>query len=61
MKTITIEGDPESIGAIMVSKAIPYTEHETVRIESTDQGGFATRTIFRIVDAGDEGNELQFE
>ena len=61
MKTITVEGDPASMSAIMVPKTTEYTEHETVRIESSDTGTSATKTIFRIVDAGDEGNELQFE
>ena len=61
MKTITVTGDPSSLSAIMVDKSIAYTEHETVRVESSDTGTSAEKVIFRIIDAGDEGNEIQFQ
>lgn len=61
MKTIKVTGDPASMSAIMVDKSIAYTEHETVRVESTDTDTWVEKAIFRIVDAGDEGNEIQFE
>jgi len=63
MKTITVTGDPHSMTAIMVPKtdSYEYKDHETVKLESTDHDHSVEKTIFRIVDAGDEGLELQFE
>lgn len=62
MRTLTVTGDPESLTAIMVPKSDTYHEHDTVRITSTDgAGNDVEKTIFRIVDAGNDQWELQFE
>jgi hypothetical protein len=62
MRTITVEGDPESLMVIMVPKSDNYKDHETVRIESSDEGHpYVLKNIFRVVDAGNDQWELQFE
>ena len=61
MKTITIKGDPESVTAIMVPKTDEYHDHETITIASSDGEASVQKTIFRIVDAGEDKWELQFE
>jgi hypothetical protein len=62
MKTITVTGDPHSMTAIMVPKqTTEYHDHETIRIESSDHNQSVEKTIFRIVDGGEDKWELQFE
>ncbi|MDB5129475.1 hypothetical protein [Mucilaginibacter sp.] len=61
MKTITIEGNPASLTAIMVPREAEYHDHETIRIESSDDYAYVEKTIFRVVDGGDDKWELQFE
>ncbi len=61
MKTLTCPGDPHSIRAIMVPNTEEFHDHETVRINSSDSDKFADKKIFRIVDAGEDKWELQFE
>ncbi|MBW4888322.1 hypothetical protein KXQ82_01285 [Mucilaginibacter sp. HMF5004] len=61
MKTITVPGDPHSVRALMVNKTEIFHDHETVRIDSSDGSQSVEKTIFRIVDAGEDKWELQFE
>ena len=63
MKTITVTGDPHGMSVIMVPKTDSYEfkDHETIKLESTDHNQTVEKTIFRVVDAGAEGYELQFE
>jgi len=61
MRTINVEGDPESVMTVMVPKSDNYKDHETVRIESSDDHKYVLKNIFRVVDAGDGQWELQFE
>lgn len=61
MRTITIKGNPESLTAIMVPKTEQYHDHDTVRLVSSDGTSSVEKTIFRIVDGGDDKWELQFE
>jgi hypothetical protein len=61
MKTITVEGNPESMTAIMVPQTDIYKEHDTIKIEAADGSAFVLKTIFRIVDAGEDKLELQFK
>ncbi|WP_121247253.1 hypothetical protein [Mucilaginibacter phyllosphaerae] len=61
MKSITIEGNPESLTAIMVPRETEYHDHETIRINSSDGSPSVEKTIFRVVDGGEDKWELQFE
>jgi hypothetical protein len=61
MKTITISGNPESMTAIMVPKTDEYHDHETITIASSDSDRSVQKTIFRVVDGGEDKWELQFE
>jgi hypothetical protein len=62
MKTITVNGSPEGMTAIMVPKSeTPYHDHDTVTLQSADGKESEERTIFRVVDAGEDKWELQFE
>lgn len=63
MKTITVAGDPTSMKAIMVPKTDSplYHEHENVTLQSSEGNESVEKTIFRIVDAGEDKWELQFE
>ncbi|QXV65172.1 hypothetical protein FPZ42_18635 [Mucilaginibacter achroorhodeus] len=62
MRTITIPGNPETLGAIMIPKTEgEFHDHETVRIVSSDTNASVEKTIFRIVDGGEDKWELQFE
>ncbi|MDB5288609.1 MAG: hypothetical protein JWR05_3558 [Mucilaginibacter sp.] len=61
MKTITISGNPESMTAIMVPKTDEYHDHETIRIVSSNSDASVQKTIFRVVDGGEDKWELQFE
>lgn len=63
MKAITIPGDPHGINALMVAKTDheDFHDHDYVRIESADGSKSVERKIFRVVDAGEDNWELQFE
>ena len=61
MKTIKINGNPESMTAVMVPREDEYHDHETVRLESSVDGASVEKTIFRVVDGGEDKWELQFE
>jgi hypothetical protein len=61
MKTITVPGDPHPIRAIMVNKTELFRDHETLRIDSSNGNHSVEKTIFRMVDAGEDKWELQFE
>ncbi|TWR25822.1 hypothetical protein FPZ43_16195 [Mucilaginibacter pallidiroseus] len=61
MKTITTTGDPNTLNSVRVPKTQEFHDHEEVRIESTDQNSHVIRTIFRVVDAGEDKWELQFD
>jgi len=63
MKTLTVPGDPHTVRAIMIPQTPDqgFRDHETVRITSTDSDKTAEKTIFRIVDGGEDKWELQFE
>lgn len=61
MKTLTVPGDPHSVSAIMVAKTEEFHDHETVRVTSADGSQTVEKTIFRVVDAGENKWELQFE
>jgi hypothetical protein len=61
MKTLTIPGDPHTLTAIMVPKTEEFHDHDIVRISSTDGSQTVEKRIFRIVDAGEDKWELQFE
>jgi len=61
MKTITISGDPHGMTAIMVPKTDEFHDHEVVQISSMDNSQLIEKRIFRVVDAGEDKWELQFE
>lgn len=61
MKTLTVPGDPHTVTAIMVANTEEYHDHEIVRINSSDSSETAEKKIFRVVDAGEDKWELQFE
>nr|WP_294942118.1 hypothetical protein [uncultured Mucilaginibacter sp.] len=62
MRTITVEGSPEGMTAIMVPKSeTNYHDHDIVTLQSADGNHSVERTIFRIVDGGEGHWELQFE
>lgn len=61
MKTITVTGDPHGMTAIMVPKSDEFHDHEVVTLSSTDHAQTVERKIFRVVDAGEDKWELQFE
>jgi hypothetical protein len=61
MKTIKIDGNPTDLTAVMVSREDEYHDHETVRLESSVDGASVEKTIFRVVDGGEDKWELQFE
>ncbi|RFZ81084.1 hypothetical protein DYU05_20200 [Mucilaginibacter terrenus] len=61
MKTITIAGDPASLCAVWVPKSDIFHDHDVVRVESSDGHAAVEKTIFRIVDGGEDKWELQFE
>ncbi|RKR81311.1 hypothetical protein BDD43_1456 [Mucilaginibacter gracilis] len=61
MKTLTVPGDPHSVRAIMVPKTQEFHDHETIHVTSTDGTQTVEKTIFRIVDGGEDNWELQFE
>jgi hypothetical protein len=61
MKTIKIDGSPESLTVVIVPRADVYHDHETVRLESFDGSASVEKTIFRVVDGGADTWELQFE
>ncbi|MES2377458.1 MAG: hypothetical protein V4553_12805 [Bacteroidota bacterium] len=61
MKTLTIPGDPHTLTAIMVPKTEEFHDHDIVRISSTDGSQTVEKRIFRVVDAGEDKWELQFE
>lgn len=61
MKTITIPGDPHSVSALMVNKREEFHDHEYVVIQSADGSHSVEKKIFRVVDAGEDNWELQFE
>ena len=63
MKTLTVTGDPHSMRAIVIPK-LPdqgFYDHQTILITSTDGDKTVEKTIFRIVDGGEDKWELQFE
>lgn len=61
MKTLTVPGDPSTLTAIMIPNTDQFHDHDVVRIESSDSDRHAEKRIFRIVDAGNDELELQFE
>ena len=61
MKTIKIDGNPADLTAVMVPREAEYHDHETVRLESSIDGASVEKTIFRVVDGGEDKWELQFE
>ena len=62
MRTITVNGSPEGMTAIMVPKSeSPYHDHDTITLQSADGSESVSKTIFRVVDAGEDKWELQFE
>lgn len=61
MRTIRVNGSPESMTTIMVPKSEIHHEHDTVRLVSANGENGIEKTIFRIVDAGNDQWELQFE
>lgn len=61
MKTLVIPGDPHGMTAIMVPKSEEFHDHEVVQLSSTDHTQLVEKTIFRVVDAGEDKWELQFE
>ncbi len=61
MKTIKIDGNPADLTAVMVPREAKYQDHETVRLESSIDGSSVEKTIFRVVDGGEDKWELQFE
>ncbi|RWY51018.1 hypothetical protein [Mucilaginibacter gilvus] len=61
MRTITVQGSPEGMTAIMVSKSEEYHDHDIVTLQSADGNQSVEKTIFRVVDAGEDKWELQFE
>ncbi|MFD2863737.1 hypothetical protein [Mucilaginibacter antarcticus] len=63
MKVITIPGDPHSVNSLMVTKTDleDFHDHDYVRIESADGNHSVEKKIFRVVDAGENNWELQFE
>ena len=61
MKTIKIDGNPADVNVVMVPRTVEYQDHETVRLESSVDGASVEKTIFRVVDGGEDQWELQFE
>lgn len=61
MKTLTVPGDPHGLTAIMVPKTEVFHDHEIVHINSAESNKSVEKRIFRIVDAGEDKWELQFE
>jgi hypothetical protein len=64
MKVITVPGDPHTVSSLMVSKTKfeDFHDHDYVRIESSvDSSKSVEKKIFRVVDAGENNWELQFE
>lgn len=61
MKIITVPGDPHTLTAIMVPKTDDFHDHEVVQINSSDTDVSVEKRIFRVVDAGEDKWELQFE
>lgn len=62
MQTIIVNGNPEGMTAIMVPQAgSTYHDHDTITLQSSDGRHSVTKTIFRIVDGGEDTWELQFE
>jgi hypothetical protein len=61
MKTITVPGDPHGLSAVMVPKTEDFHDHEVVQINSSDGSASVEKRIFRVVDAGEDKWELQFE
>jgi hypothetical protein len=61
MKTLTVPGDPHTLTAIMVPKTDDFHDHEVVQINSSDTNASVEKRIFRVVDAGEDKWELQFE
>lgn len=62
MRKIHISGNPETLKVIMIPKSEPeFHDHEVVRIISTDHNATVEKTIFRVVDGGEDKWELQFE
>jgi hypothetical protein len=52
---------PTDLTAVMVPREDEYHDHETVRLESSVDGVSVEKTIFRVVDGGEDKWELQFE
>jgi hypothetical protein len=61
MKTIKIDGNLTHVTAVMVPREAEYHDHETIRLESSVDGKSVEKTIFRVVDGGEDKWELQFE
>jgi hypothetical protein len=61
MKTIKIDGNPTDLSSVRVPREAEYHDHETVRLESIVDGASVEKTIFRVVDGGEDKWELQFE
>jgi hypothetical protein len=61
MKTLTVPGNPHTLTAIMVPQTEEFHDHDMVRIISSDSNDTAEKRIFRVVDAGEDKWELQFE
>ncbi|TFF32154.1 hypothetical protein [Mucilaginibacter psychrotolerans] len=62
MKTIIVNGNPEDMSALMVPKETStYHDHDTVTLQSSDGKYSVEKTIFRMVDGGEDNWELQFE
>jgi hypothetical protein len=61
MKSITINGDPTSLTAVMVPQTREFLDHEVVRLVSADGTKAVEKKIFRVVDGGEDNWELQFE
>ncbi len=61
MKTLTVPGDPHTVRAIMVPKTQEFHDHEVVCLSSPDGSATVEKRIFRVVDAGEDKLELQFE
>ena len=61
MKTIVIPGDPHTLTAVMVNQTEEFNDHEVVQLKSADGLHTVEKTIFRVVDGGEDQWELQFE
>lgn len=61
MKVLTVPGDPHGLTAIMVPKTQEFHDHDVVHITSADGSQSVEKRIFRVVDAGEDKWELQFE